>query len=115
MREIVIAVISLVAGALIGPYINWGIEKKRQKLAHQRELIEKSRLMLHELINNPPHDEARPSRVFFEQVDFMALKPHLRPEKIKLIRDAPKWGSAIGTYMIQELENEIVRLEKNGS
>ena len=39
MKEIAIAVISLVVGAIIGPYINWGIEQKKQKLAYRRELV----------------------------------------------------------------------------
>jgi hypothetical protein len=30
MREIAIAIVSLIS-AIVGPYINWGIEKKKQK------------------------------------------------------------------------------------
>ena len=49
MKEIAIAIIGLVVGAIIGPYVNWGIEKKKQKLAYRRDLVAKWRAMLQEV------------------------------------------------------------------
>jgi hypothetical protein len=36
MKEIAIVVVSLIVGAIVGPYVNWGIEKKKQQLAYRR-------------------------------------------------------------------------------
>lgn len=85
MKEIIIAVISLVAGGFIGPYINWGIEKRKQKLAKQRELVNKWRRMVEDGIKrvkaNNEDMENNDTRLI-DQIenthDFYSLIPYIQ-------------------------------------
>jgi Na+/glutamate symporter len=46
MKEIAIAIIGLVVGAIIGPYVNWGIEKKKQSFARHSEAYRTPEILL---------------------------------------------------------------------
>ena len=48
-EKIIVALIGLAGGAigsLFAPWANWGIEKRKQKLAYRRELVAKWRRMI---------------------------------------------------------------------
>jgi hypothetical protein len=82
MKEIAIAVVSLIVGAIVGPYINWGIEKRKLLLAHRRELVAQWRKMLFE-ISQRQVQTAEPIVHMLELYEaFYSLKPHLRPDVI---------------------------------
>lgn len=65
------ALVGLIAGAigsLIAPWVNWGIEKRKLRLAHRRDFIAAVRHAL----------EARPdNREFRESAHYSQLRPYL--------------------------------------
>lgn len=74
MKEIAIAVIGLVVGAIVGPYINWGIEKRKQKLAYRRELVAKWRAMLAEAATDElQRDDTKLVAILERHQDFYSL------------------------------------------
>lgn len=78
MKEILIAVVSLVVGAIVGPYINWGIEKRKQKLAYRRELVRKWRAMLAEAAKEDlERDDTRILAILERHEDFYSLTNHV--------------------------------------
>jgi hypothetical protein len=85
MKEIAIAVISLVVGAILGPYINWGIEKRKQKLAYQRELITKWRAMVEDIASRQLEKNEPLIRLLELNANYFSLKPHLSELTIKMI------------------------------
>src|SRR6266850_2180856 len=108
MKEIIITAISLVVGAFLGSYLNWGIEKKKHRLAYRKELVGKWREMLSQLLINPPTNQAIPPKYTLSKLDgYMTLKHHLTPYAVDLIERAPHWKDAIGLYVIQTIEEEV--------
>ena len=66
-----------VVGSLIAPWVNWGIEKRRQKLAYRRELVASWRKMIQSVTRNP-RDGGKSLVFHLERYDrFYSLKPHL--------------------------------------
>ena len=57
-----------IVGSLIAPWIQWGVEKRRQRQAKRRELIRSSRSMLSTEIDK---------KTFRETEVYSQLKPHL--------------------------------------
>jgi predicted aconitase len=72
------AIVGSIITAMVAPQINWGIEKKREKLAYRRALIASWREMLSHAVYFV--DEETPEQIK-ERVeghkDFYSLKPHL--------------------------------------
>ena len=113
MKEIAIAVVSLVVGAIVGPYVNWGIEKRKQKQADRRELIAKWRKMVYQLHQNGYHDITI-WKILTNQPDWTSLKPHVSPELLArmedLWRDQCTWE--VITELLDKLSDDIACIEK---
>ena len=111
MREIAIAIVSLIIGAIVGPYINWGIEKKKQKLVYRRELISKWRAMLQEVAQEKGDNKTTRLRLESHR-DFYSLLPHLK-ERPTPIDDAlmEKFSPELSP-VITHLVNEVERIER---
>lgn len=74
---IVIGLCSGVFGSLIAPWVNWGIEKKREKLRARRDLIFRARRFV--------SSGAFSCYGFSAEPYFMQLKPHLSENTINWI------------------------------
>jgi hypothetical protein len=99
-------------GSLFAPWANWGIEKRKQKLAYQRELVIKWRAMIEEVAhkNSLPDEDENYAPVDYSidrHRDFYSLKPHL---KKTLGRDSGEPWSDDGELKI--LIDEVARIEK---
>ena len=66
---------------IIAPHINWGIEKRKQKLAHRRELIAKWREMIAEAAKTAP--DGKLELYIHLHKDYYSLIPHLTKEREK--------------------------------
>jgi predicted nucleic acid-binding protein len=68
-----------VAGTLVTPWVNWGIEKKREKQRSRKELIQRTR----ELLDSPEWDQLN----FSSTVTYSEIRQHLTERTIKSIED----------------------------
>jgi hypothetical protein len=88
MKEIAIAIVSLIVGAIVGPYINWGIEKRKQKLAYKRELIIRWRDMLASVLQDMENNHDR--GYYWHRIEthphFTSLRPQLKSETCEEMR-----------------------------
>jgi hypothetical protein len=77
------AVIGAMIGATVSPFVQWQIEKKRQRLAYRRELILRWRKMLEEVVNNRADKWAGKEihQIMFTQGDFASLVMYSRDPK----------------------------------
>ena len=92
--------------SLIAPWANWGIEKRKQKLAHRRELIAKWREMIKEAVQ-----QEKPLVEFLERhKDYYSLKPHLR-QGIHAGERTFTVGASVDTPVLL-LIDEIARIER---
>ncbi|ERR1051326_5079028 len=110
MKELLIAVVSLVVGAIIGPYINWGIEKKKQKLAYRKELITKWRKMLQEAASHGiDRDDNKLLAVLERHEDFFSLSGHIGSD----YQEYRKRHASVDTpVFLRYLAEEVSRIEK---
>lgn len=115
------------AGGLLGVWLNWGIEKKRHRLQHRRELVNSWRLNLLPMIGqvqNPPTIWAGDrQRAAMASPHYASLRPHLSPAAIKEIEDpmvkllinTGKGGAADDWsyhYPLKTFLKEIERIER---
>jgi len=66
-----------IAGSLIAPWINWGIEKKKQRQESRKKLIHKTR----EVLASPEWDQIN----FSSTVAYSEIRPHLSSSTISSI------------------------------
>jgi hypothetical protein len=66
-----------IAGSLIAPWVNWGIEKKREKKISRKELIKRTR----EFLGSPEWDQSQ----FSGTITYSEIRPHLSEKIIELI------------------------------
>jgi len=102
-------------GSLFAPWANYGVEKRKQRLAHRRELVAKWRIMLSRLINDPEPGVIL-GRALLQETDYMSLKPHLSTfiiERIKsATRSTERVGGPISTDIYRHLIEEVNKIEK---
>jgi hypothetical protein len=113
MKEILIAVISLVAGGLLGPSVNWGIEKKKQKLTYRKELVGKWRDMLADVtktyLGQQPEYSVPLVEILERHKDFFSLKPHLCSQMREALRKA--WDE-VGTIEITTINDGTAHINR---
>jgi hypothetical protein len=96
--------------AVVGPHISWGIEKKRDRQKHRREIIERCRTMI--------GDEYFTKQSFRTTPEYKYLKPYLTAENVKAIEDdrtimvASDIDDSWGSYKDILIE-ALIRLEKD--
>jgi len=92
-------------------YANWGIEKRRQRLAQRKEHIASWRKELLPLV--PPNTGWHGELAFQAMASpaFASLEPHLSPELLTKMRDEPTVRIG-GDFPRRDLITEIGRLEK---
>jgi hypothetical protein len=98
------------AGGLITVYANWGIEKRRARLAHQKELIAKWRDELLPLLRPGYAFGSDIQSQFFAVPAFASLQPHLSPQLLSRMRSNTIVVG--GDFPRRDLIVEIGRLEK---
>lgn len=105
------AVIGSLLTVAIGPHVMWGIEKRKQKLAHRRELVAKWREMAAETSKQIGVDV---ELYIHSHKDYYSLLPHLKKEgvnaRIELIRETMQTPYVITPALIYIL-GEIDRIE----
>jgi hypothetical protein len=114
--KIIAAVIGLLAGglgSLAAPWVNWGIEKKKERLQHRRELITKWRELVHNFSLSPG---LTVGSALINQRDYSSLQPHL-PEPLRNFIYQHRYTSILENLeniedMIVRLNNEIARIER---
>ena len=109
------------AGSIFAPWVNWGIEKRRARLAAQREVIVKWRQMIqsiavtrNEAVARGEDSENRSVATLLEsREDFYSLKPHLSQNTISNIYRPTIFlaGTTIDSSLSYILD-DIARLEK---
>jgi len=92
-------------GSLIAPWVQWGIEKRREKLNHKRALIQDWRRHL----GSHYTKESFPSSLTYN-----GMKPYLSNEAVELVENnsAPDLK---GIDIKRRILNEINRIEKEWS
>lgn len=98
------------AGGLITVYANWGIEKRRARLAQQKEHIATWRNELLPLLRPGVTFTPEIGSQFMAVTAFASLEPHLSRElRKKMLSDTIYVG---GDFPRRQLIEEIGRLEK---
>lgn len=72
-------------GSLFAPWANWGIEKRKQKLAYRRELIAKWRAMVKDITTSHSANNELLIKLVQEHQDWYSLKPHLNPITLSMV------------------------------
>jgi hypothetical protein len=85
-------------GSLFAPWATWGIEKRKQKLARQRELVDKWRVMLSE-IQHPEDTHGQLGSVLSRHPHWPSLKPHLPEEAMQMLQ--MNWHSNLYTDRVK--------------
>lgn len=110
------AMAGLIAGSIasiIAPWINWGIEKKKQKHTYRKELIGKWRAMVHASCMRPDLKSLEDVIIFFENhIDFFSLRPHLKTWKDYSNQEKFMGGRNYLPDLSDSLLVEITRIEK---
>lgn len=79
-----VAVIGIVGGAVgsfVAPWANWGVEQRRERLAHRRTLVREWRAGVAEFSRSLSDHLAPPDeRAYLEHEWYLSLRPHLRDE-----------------------------------
>jgi hypothetical protein len=99
---------------LIAIWANWGIEKRRQKLAARRALIADWRTHLVPLLSGPQDIEAGTSKYpFMRHEHYASLRPHL-PEDVRKSLEDGKIRILIGgdNYPRKIIIEQIARIER---
>lgn len=93
LLTIIVALISGAIASLIAPWVNWGIEKRRQKLEHRRALVKEWREMVVHVQsayeNNANMCEGLTFYEMFErQSGFLSLEPNLSDGAKEILKRA---------------------------
>ncbi len=110
------AVIGALIGAILAPFVNWQIEKKKQRLAYRKELISKWRKLFEEYAD--AETVQWPDETVFEMLgkraDFMSFAGHTSGRKrYKLSEPEEEYVQNCGIHpLIYIYLQEVVELEK---
>ena len=74
-----------IAGSIFAPWVNWGIEKRRQKLAYRRELIASWRKMIRDVTLAKDESGRSLAELLERHEAFYSIKPHLSQNVISEI------------------------------
>jgi predicted YcjX-like family ATPase len=112
VAHIVTGALGFVAG-LFTPWVKWGIEKRRLKLQHRRELVARWRRMIQTIAQSPAETDVDVTRLLESHEDFYSLQPHLSSKALGQIHRGTTWlaGSTIGAAL-QYMLDDIARIEK---
>lgn len=70
-----IGLLAGILGSLVAPWVNWGIEKKREKLKYRREIIQRCRAKI---------DDANFTKQSFRNtLEYKYIRPYLSPSEIE--------------------------------
>jgi hypothetical protein len=112
--------------AIVAPHVNWGIEKRKQKLEYRRQLIKSWRNMITWVAFEYEHRTEEDNRTFVEVLqnkeDFFSLRPHLSARAKDFINAAAESRAITGPEtkhfanptapFVATFVNEIARIEK---
>ncbi len=109
-----------VVGSLIAPWVNWGIEKRRQKLLHRRQQLSRWRQLIHDVSEYRARadDETKYSslrELVQGHEHFYSLEPHLSKETFELIENTASkfWSHDDVQIAFRALQSDVNRIEKN--
>jgi hypothetical protein len=80
-EKIILALIGLISGvigSMFAPWANWGIEKRRKKLEHRKELVAKWREMVAEVAAQAGQDAEKFNSIVQNHKDYFSLAPHMK-------------------------------------
>jgi hypothetical protein len=115
-------------GGLAVAWSNWGVEKRRSKLAYRRELVTEWRKMVQRVAHiyetqRAPQDDSF-TELLERQQEYFSLKPHLssgtlealKTEKNKKVVDVVIGGRKTrvnpADHFVELLVNDIARIER---
>ena len=115
MEKVILALIAIIGGgvgSLIAPWANWGIEKRKQRLASQRKLIEDTRRMIAEVAKQRGTSGSL-TELLERRAEFHAIKGYLNQQVIGEIYGGRTTivGSTIDAGL-SYLADEVTKLER---
>lgn len=112
--------------AIVAPHVNWGIEKRKQRLEYRRHLVKEWRTMITWAVFAYDHRPEEDTRSFLEilqaKEEFFSLSPHLSDSVKNFIIAAAESRAITGPEtrhlvnptvpFVACFVNEIARIEK---
>lgn len=101
-----VAVIGIVGGAVgsfVAPWANWGVEQRRERLAHRRALVQSWREGVARFAKELTYLGKPDERAYLERDWYLSLRPHLQDEPTgwnpdtlgeEIARIEQEWGLA---------------------
>jgi hypothetical protein len=109
-------------GSLVAPWVNWGIEKRRIKDQHHRELVANWRVLLHDVTDMGAYEAKKPGDIgipwFILRVKnhpyYPSLQPHLRDVTLEALEQTggKPWDAAIVQYTYGLLLEDVNTAER---
>ena len=123
MSVIVSAIVALVAGAigsLVAPWVNWGVEKRRQRFERRKEMVESWRQLLRDVseftvVENEDVRYAPLIGLLSAHAAYFSLQPHLSQETRDAIEATRRrfWGCEHVQIAFDLLVRDINRIERD--
>lgn len=110
------AVIGALIGAILAPFVNWHIEKKKQRLAYRKELISRWKTLFEEYANaeTAQWPDETVLEMLGKKADFLSFAGHTsRRKRYQLSESEEEYVQNCGIHpLIYIYLKEIVELEK---
>lgn len=111
MEHVITGVMGFIAG-LFAPWVKWGIEKRRERLRHRRDLVAKWRRMIQTVAGTPIDPALGVTHLLERHEDYYSLRPHLSTKTLGEIHSPHTWdGSSIGAELNNTLD-DIAEIER---
>ena len=112
LGQLATGLLGFIAG-IFTPWVKWGIEKRRLRFQHRRDLVARWRRMVQSIAQSPIESQEEVTRQLEAHEDFYSLQPHLSLKaRGELHRGTTILvGSTIGAAL-QYILDDIARIEK---
>jgi len=95
---------------VFGPWVHWGIEKRREQLAARRTRIKHWRMMVQKVWQEEWQDAGEIEFLFLQELDFLSLKPLLSNGTRKIFKSTDT--AILPHEVFESMLADIGKLEK---